>query len=123
MSSFSRPLFLEYPDDPTTFKAEDRFLVGSSILVQPVIQSGVKSVSVSLPGKDEIWYHYHDLTVATNASPATLNLEVTLEKTPVFLRGGHIISRYERVRRSSSLMLGDPIHLIVALDKNVRSAL
>jgi hypothetical protein len=34
----------------------------------------------------------------------------------VFQRGGSIIPRWERQRRSSSLMLGDPLTLHVALD-------
>ena len=39
---------------------------------------------------------------------------------PVYQRGGTIIPKKERIRRSSSLTHNDPYTLIVALDKNVR---
>lgn len=39
-----------------------------------------------------------------------------MTKIPVMLRGGCILPRRERIRRSSSLMQGDPFTLIVALD-------
>ena len=38
---------------------------------------------------------------------------------PVFQRGGTIVSRKMRVRRSSSLMVHDPFTLIVCLDVEV----
>ncbi len=41
-----------------------------------------------------------------------------LEKLPTYLRGGHIVPRRERVRRSSLLMKDDPYTLLVVLDKN-----
>ena len=40
------------------------------------------------------------------------------DRIPVFQRGGTIIPKKERIRRSSTLMANDPITLIVALDKS-----
>ena len=40
------------------------------------------------------------------------------DRIPVFQRGGTIIPKKERIRRSSALMANDPITLIVALDKS-----
>jgi alpha 1,3-glucosidase len=42
-----------------------------------------------------------------------------LESIPVFLRGGVIIPRRQRIRRSATLMQKDPFTLLVALDSNV----
>ena len=42
-----------------------------------------------------------------------------LAQIPVFLRGGSIIPKKMRVRRSSSLMANDPYTLVVALDNEV----
>lgn len=39
-----------------------------------------------------------------------------LGKIPVLQRGGSIVPRKERARRSSSLMVRDPYTLVVALD-------
>lgn len=42
-----------------------------------------------------------------------------LLQVPVYFRGGHIIPRKDRPRRSSVLMHSDPYTLYVALDKDV----
>lgn len=44
-----------------------------------------------------------------------------LSKIPVLLRGGYIIPRKERIRRTSSLMEGDPFTLLIALDENAQA--
>ena len=36
-----RPLFLNFPDDPTSWEVEDQFLLGSDVLVAPVTAEGV----------------------------------------------------------------------------------
>ena len=45
-----------------------------------------------------------------------------LSKIPVFLRGGSIVPKRERVRRSSELMKKDPFTLWVALDKQQQAS-
>jgi len=47
-------------------------------------------------------------------------MPVRLETVPHFYRGGHIVPRKDRVRRSSSQMADDPYTLIVAVDLQVR---
>ncbi len=46
-----------------------------------------------------------------------LSVPVTPDRIPVYQRGGSIVPRKERVRRSSPLMHDDPITLRVALDR------
>ncbi len=51
-----RPLFLEYPLDPTAESVQDEFLFGSSLLVAPVVDPGVDKRLVYFPqGK---WYPF-----------------------------------------------------------------
>ena len=45
-----RPLFLEFPDDEPSWLIADEFLLGSSILVAPVVIAGARERSVYLPG-------------------------------------------------------------------------
>ena len=45
-----------------------------------------------------------------------MSVPVTMESIPYFIRGGSIIPKRERVRRSSSLCRMDPYTLVVALD-------
>lgn len=42
-----------------------------------------------------------------------------LDKMPVLIRGGSVIVRRERVRRSSALMRFDPYTLLITLDAKV----
>ena len=44
------------------------------------------------------------------------SIKVDMDSIPIFLRGGHIVPRQERARRSSLQMQGDPFTLIVALN-------
>ena len=45
-----------------------------------------------------------------------------LNSIPSFYRGGHIIPRRERPRRSTATMADDPFTLLVALDFNQQAA-
>lgn len=48
-------------------------------------------------------------------------MEVSMETVPVFIKGGSIIPKKQRIRRSSALMVTDPFTLIIALDKNFQA--
>ncbi|CAH2242557.1 jg8129 [Pararge aegeria aegeria] len=114
----TRPLFQEFPKEEATFTIDNQYLLGDKLLIRPVLEEGVTSVKVYLPGKESgtLWYDvdsYH--AVAANG---WINLDVTITKIPVYQRGGTIVPRKERVRRASSLMANDPYTLVVALDSN-----
>ena len=47
-----------------------------------------------------------------------MQVKVDLESIPVFLRGGHIIPRKERARRSTAQMAKDPFTLWIALNSS-----
>uniref|UniRef100_A0A671RCX5 Neutral alpha-glucosidase AB-like n=1 Tax=Sinocyclocheilus anshuiensis TaxID=1608454 RepID=A0A671RCX5_9TELE len=94
-----RPLWVEYPDDVATFSIEDEYLIGKDLLVHPVTDEGATGVTAYLPGKGEVMCF------------STLNGFLSL---PIFQRGGSIICRKDRVRRSSSCMENDPYTLYVA---------
>lgn len=51
-----RALFVEFPDDPGTWRVDDEYLFGSQILVAPLLESGITGRTVYLPqGK---WIDY-----------------------------------------------------------------
>ncbi|XP_066574973.1 neutral alpha-glucosidase AB isoform X2 [Amia ocellicauda] len=108
-----RPLWVEYPDDATTFSMDDQYLLGRDMLVHPVTEEGSRSVTAYLPGKGEVWYDVH--TFQKHKGAQNLYIPVTMSSIPVFQRGGSIIPRKDRVRRSSSCMTNDPYTLYVAL--------
>uniref|UniRef100_A0A0P6J4H7 Neutral alpha-glucosidase AB n=1 Tax=Heterocephalus glaber TaxID=10181 RepID=A0A0P6J4H7_HETGA len=108
-----RPLWVQYPQDVTTFSIDDQFLLGDALLVHPVSDAGAHGVQVYLPGPEEVWYDIQ--SYQKHRGPQTLYLPVTLSSIPVFQRGGTIVPRWMRVRRSSDCMKDDPITLFVAL--------
>ncbi|KAJ3056167.1 hypothetical protein HK097_007891 [Rhizophlyctis rosea] len=116
-----RPLLWEYPNDEATFGMDDQFLLGSSLLVKQVASKDQSSVDVYLP-KASVWYNYWTYA---KVKSGTLNVKTPLDTIAVFLRGGSIIPRRERVRRSSSLAHGDPYTLVIAADEhgNARGSL
>uniref|UniRef100_A0A671KTW5 Neutral alpha-glucosidase AB n=1 Tax=Sinocyclocheilus anshuiensis TaxID=1608454 RepID=A0A671KTW5_9TELE len=109
-----RPLWVEYPDDVATFSIEDEYLIGKDLLVHPVTDEGATAVTAYLPGKGEVWYDVH--TFQKHDGEQSLYIPVTMSSIPVFQRGGSIICRKDRVRRSSSCMENDPYTLYAALN-------
>uniref|UniRef100_A0A2K6E814 Neutral alpha-glucosidase AB n=1 Tax=Macaca nemestrina TaxID=9545 RepID=A0A2K6E814_MACNE len=100
-----RPLWVQYPQDVTTFSIDDQYLLGDALLVHPVSDSGAHGVQVYLPGQGES-------KTCCGAQGWTRGNFILI---PVFQRGGTIVPRWMRVRRSSECMKDDPITLFVAL--------
>uniref|UniRef100_A0A672UU02 Glucosidase II alpha subunit n=2 Tax=Strigops habroptila TaxID=2489341 RepID=A0A672UU02_STRHB len=104
---------MEYPEDTTTFAIDDQYLIDRALLVHPVTEQGARGVQVYLPGKGEVWYDV--VSYQKHHAPQTLYVPVTMSSVPVFQRGGTVVPRQERVRRSTECMQGDPFTLYVAL--------
>jgi alpha-glucosidase len=52
-----RPLLFEYPEDESTYSADDEFLLGDALLVAPITRPGVEHRHVYLP--EGTWFHYY----------------------------------------------------------------
>eukprot|EP00053_Salpingoeca_punica_P010114 m.90988 g.90988 ORF g.90988 m.90988 type:complete len:901 (-) comp15287_c0_seq1:264-2966(-) len=109
-----RPMWLEFPDDAHTFAMSTQYMFGNALMVAPVTKQGSQSVEVYFPG-DQPWYDMENFK--SHQAGATMTIAAPLRKIPVFQRGGTIVPRKLRVRRSSSLSHKDPISLVVALTK------
>jgi alpha-glucosidase (family GH31 glycosyl hydrolase) len=70
-----------------------QWLVGSDLLVAPVLTEGATSVSVYMPGQtsDTLWYDTDTYSVYKAAAARTV--AAPIDKTPVFQRGGSIIPK------------------------------
>ncbi|XP_046400133.1 neutral alpha-glucosidase AB [Ischnura elegans] len=119
---YMRPLWYHYPTERATFNIDSEYLLGDSLLVHPVTEAGARYVTVHFPGEGkDIWYDY--FTFERMPEGAT-QIPVTIEKIPVYQRGGSIVVKKERIRRASSLTHNDPFTLVVALDaKNEASGM
>ncbi|GIL86778.1 hypothetical protein Vretimale_15637 [Volvox reticuliferus] len=110
-----RPLWYEFPDNEDLFAVEEEFMVGSAMLVKPIVAPGVSSVDVTLPAGAR-WYDALSGAVVP-ARTRSQRVQVTLDAIPVYYRGGSIVPLRERPRRSSAAQAADPYTLIVALDE------
>lgn len=115
-----RPLWYEFPGDKNDdILAEDKlFMLGSSLLVAPVLKKDTFQVGVTLPGGD-LWYDGLDGTAldSSTAQHASFNATANIYQIRTYLRGGTMLPLKERPRRSSLAMAEDPITLIVSLDR------
>lgn len=116
-----RPLLAHYPRDTEAYAIDNEYMLGEHLLVRPVTEPSAKSVDVYFPrnsasGSSDLWYDIDDLRVYD--TPGYITIPVDSHKIPVYQRGGSIVPRKMRVRRSSPLMKNDPYTFVVCLDKN-----
>lgn len=116
-----RPLLAHYPTDKDGFGIDYEYLLGSDLLVRPVMTQGASSVDVYFPKSPaneaaDYWYDIDDYAVVKTAG--IQHVTVSSKKVPVYQRGGSIIPKKERIRRAAQLMRDDPVSLVICLDKN-----
>lgn len=109
-----RPMWMEYPTDASVFNMDNQWMVGSDILVCPVTSQGSNSVNVYFPGQQP-WYDVQTYAKVAGGS-GSKSIDAVLTKIPAYQRGGAIVPRQMRARRSSQLMRDDPYTLVVTLD-------
>lgn len=115
-----RPLMYEWPRDQRVLDVDDQFMVGSAVMVKAIAESGATSATILFPGgSNEVWYDSEDYRPFMGATPtAPTTIPVCIDKLPVYYRGGAVIARKDRPRRSSALTHADPFTLYIALSAN-----
>ncbi|VDK20034.1 unnamed protein product [Anisakis simplex] len=112
-----RPLWAEFPDDENALDEEREWLVGPALLVRPVMEPDVTTISLYLPGRRNVmWYDW--ATNKPKPAPGAVYVNGSMESVPRLQRGGTIIPVRERIRRASTLMRNDPITLYIAASYN-----
>ncbi|RZA21551.1 MAG: alpha-glucosidase [Proteobacteria bacterium] len=81
-----RHLLIEYPNDPVAWTIHDQWMLGTQILVAPVMEKGAKTRKLYLP-KGE-WVHLWSKTVYRVESGVWVTVEAPIGKPPVFIREG-----------------------------------
>ena len=83
-----RPLWFEFPNDTQTYLVSDQYMVGSDVLVAPVIKEGMRTRGIYLPvGADWVdWWTGEKLE-----SGKTHYAKTPLDRLPVYVRAGAVI--------------------------------
>lgn len=113
LSPVMRPVWWEYPSEEDWYDVEDSFFIGSSLYAHPVTS---KDSEINLKLPPGAWYDYF-----SGAKPSEGKRHVALDEIPLFVRGGSIVFRRDRIRRSSELTMRDPYTLLVALNDDGRA--
>jgi alpha-D-xyloside xylohydrolase len=79
-----RPLFVDFPDDPTVWEVEDEYMFGSDVLVAPVLEKGMRTRKVYLP-RGVKWLERSTEKVYEGGQ--WVEVETPLEVIPVFFKG------------------------------------
>lgn len=81
-SPVMRCLWYEFPDDEACWEVEDQFMFGSSFLVAPVLEAGVRERKVYLP-KGARW----KINGEVFEGGRMVVVAAPLDQIPVFIRG------------------------------------
>ena len=119
-SPIVRPQYYVHPTDENGFAMDDQFYLGDSgLLVKPVTTEGATSAEIYL-AEGEDYYDY--LTYAMyQGRGKSVTIDAPLGKIPLLMRGGHVIPRKDRPRKSSGLMKYDPYTLVVVVGRDSKA--
>uniref|UniRef100_A0A8B9QGR7 P-type domain-containing protein n=1 Tax=Apteryx owenii TaxID=8824 RepID=A0A8B9QGR7_APTOW len=110
----ARPLFFEFPQDVTTYGMDRQFLWGRSLLVTPVLEPGVDSVTGYFPRG--VWYDFYTGS-SVNSSGEMLKMSAPLDHLNLHVREGAILPT-QKPGITSEASRGNPLRLIVALSQS-----
>ena len=83
-----RPLFFEFPGDAQALDNDRQFLIGSAVLVSPVLTQGAQSVSIYFPA--DVWYDYFTGELVADGA-AYKTVDAPLDVIPLHIRAGHVV--------------------------------
>ncbi|NXD21371.1 LYAG glucosidase, partial [Spelaeornis formosus] len=110
----ARPLFFEFPWDVATWELDRQFLWGRSLLVTPVLEPGVDSVTGYVP--QGTWYDFYTGS-SVNSSGEMLKMSAPLEHLNLHIREGSILPT-QKPGTTTEVTRGNPLRLIVALSSH-----
>jgi alpha-glucosidase len=92
-STVMRALAWEFPDDPTLASADRQFLLGSSLMITPVLNQGAVTVDGVFPGvgSGEVWYDWYNQSAVTAGPSENVTIDAPLGHIPVYVRGASIL--------------------------------
>jgi alpha-D-xyloside xylohydrolase len=86
-----RPLFVDHPDDPTSWEVEDQYLFGPDVLVAPVYIEGARERRVWLP-PGTTWVNAWSRT--EHEGGQWVDAPAPLDTIPVYVRQGGAVAPF-----------------------------
>ena len=93
-----RPLVFDHQHDHTVRDLDDEYLFGPDLLVAPVLAPGATARQVYLPRGT--WYDWH--TDEAVDGPRYVRADVTMDRIPLFARGGAVIPMWPEAPPSTA---------------------
>ena len=104
--------------------ADIEYFFGNGILVRPVlneIEDRNNKINIFLPENNR-WYDFYDLKeIDKNKKNKKIEYDINNDKIGAFIKGGEIITKKMRLRRSIQKMKNDPLSIIIALNLENKS--
>jgi alpha-glucosidase len=82
-----RPMFWHYQNDPKAVAAGDQFMLGSELIIAPILRQGATARSVSLPAG--VWFDFW--TGQAHRGGNHVLVEAALDVLPLFVRAGALL--------------------------------
>ncbi|KAI8140128.1 glycosyl hydrolases family 31-domain-containing protein [Fennellomyces sp. T-0311] len=109
-----RPLAFEYPNDKVFVNNDAQVLVGSDILISPVLEEGETTVQAQFP--PGVWYDWYTLEEYNSGATSTkVTLDAPLTHIPIHVRGGSILP-LKTPKLLVRETMATPYTLLIALD-------
>jgi alpha 1,3-glucosidase len=112
-----RPIWFDQETivDETNLQEQERFFVGDSLLVVPILAAGVTSIKGALDGLTGRWYDFQNKREVFTDD----EIKTGLERIGTFVKGGKIIPTFEikSYTKSTKDAKESNIHLYVAVDE------
>ena len=92
-STVMRALAWEFPNEPLLADTDTQFLLGSSLMVVPVLAQGANTTGGVFPGvgSGEVWYDWYTQTSVTASPGQNVTIDAPLGHIPVYIRGGSVL--------------------------------
>jgi alpha-glucosidase len=99
-SPVMRPLWYEFPNDKQTYLIPDQYMLGSDLLVAPVVKEGMRTRGVYLPADAEWidWWTGEKLESGKTHYPQT-----PLDRLPLFVRVGSVVPTQSVIQHTGEM--------------------
>ncbi|XP_072852258.2 sucrase-isomaltase, intestinal isoform X2 [Pogona vitticeps] len=113
-STVARPVLHEFYSDEATWAIDRQFLWGPGLLITPVLDAGVDTVTAYMP--DAVWYEYETGSKAV-CRKQECQMHLPADKIGLHLRGGYIFPT-QQPANTTVYSRQNPMGLLIALDGN-----